>query len=205
MITIIDYHCGNTASIQNMLKKIGCPSEITSDPSRIEKALKLILPGVGSFDHGMQKLEELEILPVLKECVIRKKIPILGICLGVQLFCAKSDEGTRQGLGWFDADVVAFDKSRLSIQQKVPHMGWADTNIERENKLINENNDTLRYYYVHSYHLVSNNPEQVIATAVHGYEFAAAMEIENIVGVQFHPEKSHRYGMTVLENFFRLY
>jgi len=205
MIIIIDYHCGNPASIRNMLKKIGRPAEISSDPSIIKEATKLILPGVGSFDHGMQKLEEFNLLPVLQKRVVKDGVPILGICLGVQLFCLQSDEGSLAGLGWIDADVKKFDSLKLEKSDKVPHMGWAETRITRENKLIEPNDECPRYYYVHSYHLECRKPEQVIAHATHGYEFVTAVEKENIVGVQFHPEKSHRFGMSLLNNFVTNY
>ena len=205
MIVIIDYQCGNPASIHNMLKKIGCPAQISSDPTVIRASSKLILPGVGSFDHGMNKLEEFGLLPVLQERVAKDKIPILGICLGVQLFCARSDEGKRSGLGWIDANVVKFDSTRMRDTDKIPHMGWIDTYVSRATKLISSEDETPRYYFVHSYHLDCRNQSQIMATASHGYEFVAAVEKDNILGVQFHPEKSHRYGKELMKKFIEQY
>ena len=205
MISIIDYGCGNPVSIRNMLKKIGYSAEISSDPKVIAASDKLILPGVGSFDHGMAKLEEFSLLPILNERVIEDKIPMLGICLGVQLFCKMSEEGTRAGLNWIDADVVKFDQKRMCESGKIPHMGWADTHAVRQNKLIPSEDEVPRYYYVHAYHLDCRDDSQVLAKANHGYEFVAAVERDNILGVQFHPEKSHRFGMALLKNFVEKY
>ena len=204
-ITIVDYGCGNSASIRNMLKKIGHPSIISSDPVIIAESDKLILPGVGSFDHGMKKLEEFDLISVLNERALTHKTPILGICLGVQLFCKKSDEGMREGLGWIDAEVVKFDRERLSDSQKVPHMGWGDTRVTRVNKLIASNDEIPRYYYVHSYHLDCRDQDLILSTATHGYKFVSSIEQGNILGVQFHPEKSHRFGMALLKNFAEKY
>lgn len=188
-----------------MLKKIGYPAQITNDVKVIQKADKLILPGVGSFDHGMNKLKEFDLLAVLHERVIKNGIPILGICLGAQLFCLRSDEGELEGLGWIDADVVKFDTKKMGNADKVPHMGWAEIQAVRENKLIDKQSESPRFYHVHSYHLNCHNPEQILATTHHGYDFVTVIEKENIVGVQFHPEKSHRFGMSLLTNFIENY
>jgi len=201
LITIIDYGCGNPASINNMLKKLGHQSVISANPEQIAEAGKLILPGVGAFDHGMQQLDDLKITEVLKKKVELENTPILGICLGVQLFCNRSEEGKESGLGWIDADVVEFDKTRLSEVDKVPHMGWCEVKLNRDSRLFEGIDNTPRYYFVHSYHLKSNQTQQVTANAIHGYEFDAAVEKDNIAGIQFHPEKSHRFGMAVLNNF----
>ena len=204
-IVIVDYHCGNPASIRNMLKKIGSLADISNDKETIKNAKKLILPGVGAFDHGMDQLEELDIISILEQKVIHDKTPILGICLGVQLFCHRSEEGKKKGLGWIDANVIRFDKSKIGTMNKIPHMGWAETHVAHENSLITSDGEVPRYYYVHSYHLQCHNQAQVLATATHGYEFVTAVEKDNILGVQFHPEKSHRFGMTLLKNFIENY
>jgi imidazole glycerol-phosphate synthase subunit HisH len=201
VITIIDYGCGNPASIRNMLKKLGHDSVITDKSNQIADADKLILPGVGAFDHGMQQLADLNIAEILKKKVEQENTPILGICLGVQLFCNQSEEGQEKGFGWIDADVVRFDKERLREINKIPHMGWCDLTLTGDCRLFEGVDNTPRFYFVHSYHLDCNQAEQVSATAIHGYEFVAAVEKDNVAGVQFHPEKSHRFGMALLNNF----
>lgn len=188
-----------------MLKKIGYTSLISSDPDIIFSSDKLILPGVGSFNHGMAKLEEMNLLSVLNESVLINRTPILGICLGLQLFCNKSNEGDLPGLGWIDADVVSFNRELMGEFDKVPHMGWADTYSVHDNKLIISENEIPRYYYVHSYHLVCRQKSQILATVNHGYQFVSAIEYNNILGVQFHPEKSHRFGLLLLKNFIENY
>jgi imidazole glycerol-phosphate synthase subunit HisH len=203
MITIVDYGAGNLGSIQNMLKKIGVESTITSDKSKIESAEKLILPGVGSFDYGMQQLNERDLIQVLNQKVLVNKTPILGICLGVQLFTKKSEEGKIDGLGWFDADTVKFNFPAES-HLKIPNMGWQEVIIKKQSKLTQNLPDDARFYFVHSYHL-SAKENDVILTANYGYEYACGLEKENIVGVQFHPEKSHKFGMTILKNFAENY
>ena len=206
MLTIIDYKAGNVRSIQNMLKKIGIKSVISNRIEDIENAGKLILPGVGSFDYGMTQLEKSGLVPVLNKKVIEEKIPVLGICLGVQLFTKGSDEGQKAGLGWIDAETVAFDKTKLPDNYKIPHMGWAEIEFKADCKLF-ENMHELppRFYFVHSYHLQANKPENIIATTSYGYEFVVGLKKDNIIGVQFHPEKSHKFGMQVLRNFVSLF
>ncbi len=202
MITIIDYKAGNVKSVQNILKKIGCKSILSSKIEDIENAERLILPGVGAFDHGMQKLEDSGLIPILNKKVLEDKTPILGICLGVQLFTKGSHEGKKKGLGWFDAQTVAFDKKQLGSTYKIPHMGWSEILYDADNELFKDFHETPpRYYFVHSYHLKANNDADILAKTTYGYEFVVGLEKENIVGVQFHPEKSHKFGMQFLRNF----
>lgn len=206
MLTIIDYKAGNVRSIQNMLKKNGTKSIISDKIEDIENADKLILPGVGSFDYGMEQLEKSGLIPVLNKKVIVQKTPILGICLGVQLFTKGSDEGQKEGLDWFDAETVAFDKTKLPDNYKIPHMGWSEINFNEDCKLFKNLHELPpRFYFVHSYHLKANNKNDVIATTAYGYEFVVGLRKDNIFGVQFHPEKSHKFGMQVLRNFTDLY
>jgi len=206
MLTIIDYKAGNVRSIQNMLKKIGTKSIISGKTEDIERADKLILPGVGAFDYGMGQLEKSGLVPILNQKVLQEKIPILGICLGVQLFTKRSDEGQKAGLGWFDAETIAFDKSKLPENYKIPHMGWSEINFNENCKLFQDLHELPpRFYFVHSYHLKVNNENDIIATTNYGYEFTVGLEKENIIGIQFHPEKSHRFGMQVLRNFSNIY
>jgi len=205
LITIINYNTGNISSIKNILKKIGFESVITNDKKVITQATKLILPGVGHFDYGMQNLHNLGLVDVLNKKVMEEKVPILGICLGVQLFTKGSEEGTETGLGWIDGYTNAFDKSKLDSYLKVPHMGWADVQFKSSSKLFIGFTEKPRFYFVHSYHLACNNPADELVHCTHGYEFVAGVEHENIVGVQFHPEKSHRFGMKVMGNFVTCY
>ncbi len=200
MITIIDYGMGNSGSIKNMLRKLGVASQITSDPKVIEEAGKLILPGVGAFDAGMANLRERGLAAVLDQRVKADRVPILGICLGMQLMTRRSEEGGLPGLGWIDAEARRFSvppDSRL----KVPHMGWTQVSACKESKLVTPADEKLRYYFVHSYFVDCADKVDVLLTASHGYEFAAGFECGNIMGVQFHPEKSHKFGMKLLQNF----
>ena len=200
-ITIVDYGAGNLASIVSMLRHIGVPAEICSDPKRIREAKRLILPGVGHFDFGMTNLRSSGLADALNGRVQGDGIPLLGICLGAQLLTRRSAEGTSQGLGWIQADTIAFDRSRLGPELRIPHMGWSDTTFERSEPLFQHTPESPRFYYVHSFHLACDKPENEICWSHHGYRFAAGIRAGNVCGVQFHPEKSHRFGMQLLRNF----
>ena len=202
MITIIDYSAGNIISIRNMLRKIGVESRITSEPAEIATSEKLILPGVGHYDHGMQHLNELGLAEAIKKRVLLDKIPILGICLGAQLMGQTSEEGTTTGLGLVNMTVVKFDRSRLEDHLKVPHMGWDQVLINRPKSILFQSmHAEPRFYFVHAYHFLLDNPDEALTTSTYGYAFTSAFESGNIYGAQFHPEKSHKYGMKLLENF----
>ena len=205
MITIVDYNTGNLGSIKNMLSYLGIESKITNKKEDIERAEKLILPGVGHFDYGMQQLQKINLISTLNKKVLEEKIPILGICLGVQLFMQMSEEGVKSGLGWIQGKSVLFNKSNFTSSQKLPNMGWAEVTNCNESKLLNNMPSEPRFYFAHSYHLELENKNDCVLTSKYGYEFAAAIEHENILGVQFHPEKSHKYGMKLLENFVKLF
>jgi glutamine amidotransferase len=203
MITIVNYGLGNLASIQNMCRKLGIESVITDQAELIEQADRLILPGVGHFRAGMDNLHASGLKPLLDRLVIDEKKPVLGICLGAQLMTRHSEEGDVDGLGWVDADTIAFDPLKLG-GLKIPHMGWTDILIRASADPIWEGiPDDPRFYFVHSYHFNFRNEAEVAATAQYGYEFACAFRKDNIYGMQFHPEKSHKYGMRILENFAR--
>lgn len=217
MITIIDYGAGNIKSIQNMLKKIGVASMISNKAEEISVAEKLILPGVGHFDHGMKNLRASGLIEVLNQKVQLEKCPILGICLGAQLLGEQSEEGVENGLAWIPMDIVKFDKSRLGEKLKVPHMGWnkvsrrrkSDSKIrDREHiektTLFDGLGEDARFYFVHTYHMMPKNESDIIASTTYGYNFVSAVQHENIYGVQFHPEKSHFFGMQLLKNFNNL-
>ncbi len=204
MITIVDYGVGNLGSIRNMLKKVGSESCITSVPSEISTANKLILPGVGAFDAGMRHLQNSGLLPALQERVKQRRVPILGICLGMQLLTQRSEEGVLPGLGWVDAEAVRF-KVEEGASLKVPHMGWNVVSPQKPSLLLNGAHPEERFYFVHSYFVRCSNRADVLLTARHGNEFDAAFESDNIMGVQFHPEKSHKFGMHLLRNFSEAY
>jgi glutamine amidotransferase len=200
MIVIVDYGCGNLNSIRNMLKKIGFESVVSSSKEDIAAASKIILPGVGSFDTGMKSLMDNDYLPVLTEKALGEKIPFLGICLGMQLMTNGSEEGKQKGLGWIDADTLKF---KSNDKLKIPNMGWNEIKVMKENKLF-QGIIHPRFYFVHSYYIQSNNKENILATADYGVEYTCAFSKENLFGVQFHPEKSHKYGMQLLTNFAKL-
>ena len=205
LITIIDYNAGNIKSIQNMLKRIGVKSAISNNVDEIKKAEKLILPGVGNFDHGMSNLKSAGLIDVLNQKVLIDKTPLLGICLGAQMLGNKSEEGIEKGLGWINMDIIKFDPSKMEATDKIPHMSWSEIVINKQDsKLIVGLSNQSRFYFVHSYHMKPNDENNTLTTSFYGYDFVSAVEKENIYGVQFHPEKSHKYGMKVLENFSNL-
>ena len=199
MITIVDYGMGNLGSIRNMLKKIGVDSEVTSDAVRIAAATKLILPGVGAYDAGIENLERSGLIPVLGERVLVAGVPILGICLGMQLMTLGSTEGTRKGLGWIDAQSLKFQATEVGL--KVPHMGWNLVRPMREAALVDALPEDPRFYFVHSYYIRCEQPEDVLLTTTYGEPFHSGFHRGNVWGVQFHPEKSHKFGMHLLRNF----
>jgi glutamine amidotransferase len=205
MITIIDYGLGNLGSIKNMLRRIGFTSVISSDLEEIRNASKIILPGVGAFDTGMSRLNDLGIVNLLNKKALDEQIPILGICLGAQLMCKGSEEGQLKGLGWFDADVLAFKgRFREGESLPVPNMGWIDVTSQKES-LLTVNLPLLpRFYFVHSFFISSKNVNDILLTSKYGFSYTAALQRNNIFGVQFHPEKSHKYGFQLLKNFANL-
>lgn len=204
-IMIIDYGVGNLGSIQNMLKKLGAQSEIASDVSAIERATKIILPGVGAFDAGMTQLNQSGLRAALDAAVLQKRIPVAGICLGMQLMTEGSQEGTLPGLGWVPAKTIRFVPSPNEIM-KIPHMGWSIVTKSKQSPVLELLDDESRFYFVHSYHVDCRDRKDVLLTAQYGsVRFDAAFERENILGFQFHPEKSHRFGMTLLKAFLERY
>lgn len=202
-ITIVDYHMGNLRSVFNKFRRMGVNCLITSASNEILKADKLILPGVGHFRKGMENLKDLGLVNILNKKVIEEKTPILGICLGLQLFCKRSGEGNAEGLKWIDAEVVRFSVSD-KIKYKVPHIGWNDVSIINRNYLDDGINEFDQFYFVHSYHLKCNNSTDIWMTSVYDYEFVSAIHHENIYGTQFHPEKSHDIGFSLLKKFAEL-
>jgi glutamine amidotransferase len=204
MITIVDYKTGNLGSIQNILKRIGKESVVTSDKKVIAAATKLILPGVGAFDTGMRNLLELDLADVLNKKVIEEKTPVLGICLGMQLLSSGSEEGTLKGLDWIKGSTVRF-KFENSLEYKIPHMGWNFITQHKTSRLFNNMDSDPRFYFVHSYYFRADNQEDILTSTTYEKEFTSSVERGNILGVQFHPEKSHKFGMMLLKNFVDFY
>jgi glutamine amidotransferase len=204
-IVVVNYLMGNLGSIGNMLHRIGYASVVSSDAEEISQADKLILPGVGHFDRGMEQLAALGLIDVLARKVLEDKTPVLGICLGMQLLGARSEEGARRGLGWIDADFVRFRPADAEYEIKIPQMTWNYTKQRKPSQLMDAMLDRPRFYFVHAYHAVMKHPEDTLLTTHYGYEYTAAFERENILGVQFHPEKSHKFGMLLLKNFVERY
>jgi glutamine amidotransferase len=200
LIVVVDFGTGNSGSVVNMIKKAGGEAVVSSDPAVVLAASKLVLPGVGAFDHGMKNLRSRGLVEPLTRKAREGKTPLLGICLGFQLLSRGSEEGTLPGLGWLDADTVRFRPGE-GASIKVPHMGWNTLSLRRESPLLGLLPPEARFYFVHSYHVVCRNEEDVLAVTRHGIDFVSAARRGNIFGTQFHPEKSHRYGLQVMRNF----
>lgn len=203
MIVIVDYGLGNLASVLNMFKKIGVSDVcISSDEKMIAQASKLLLPGVGAFDAGMSYIEQSQLIPILNQKALIEKVPVLGICLGMQLLTKRSDEGIKNGLGWIDAETLKFNIDP-KLKLKVPNMGWNYIKVQKQNPLV-ELTSKNRFYFVHSYYVKCTDESQSIATSNFGFDFTCMVNKENIYGAQFHPEKSLKFGMKLLENFSKL-
>jgi glutamine amidotransferase len=201
MITILDYGIGNLGSIQNMLRKVGVESVISSDSGQIADATKLILPGVGAFDHGMERLRQSGLVDLLEQKALSEKVPVLGICLGAQMMTKGSEEGTSSGLGWFDAHTVKFNFEGIAGKWPLPNIGWHDVHAVGNPALLAGYNETPRFYFVHSFHMIAHSPDIVAMTAHYAFNYACGISKENLHCVQFHPEKSHKFGMRLLRNF----
>ena len=201
MIAIINYGIGNLGSIHNMLRKIGVASVITSSPDDILNASKLILPGVGAFDAGMARLNESGLIPLLNEKVLVQKTPVLGICLGMQMMTCGSTEGVIPGLGWIQAHTSRFDQLAMP-ELKVPHMGWSVAAPAKQSPLLENFPEDARFYFVHSFYVTCDYAaDSLLKTSYGPVDMDAGFHHENVMGVQFHPEKSHRFGMWLLKNF----
>ena len=202
MITVIDYGMGNLGSVINMLKKIGVASKITTDLEEIKTATKLLLPGVGSFDKAMQRINDSGIKEILDYKVLKEETPVLGICLGMQLLTNNSEEGIEKGLGYINASTKKF--SFQEKKMKVPHMGWNLVEKSTSSLLTTNFEEESRFYFVHSYYVEVENQENSILKTEYGLEFDSAIQHKNVYGAQFHPEKSHKFGMRLFENFSKI-
>lgn len=199
-VHIVDAGIGNARSVRRMFEEVDVEVRIASNPGEIADARRLVVPGVGAFDAGMAALDR-GWRPALDSLALDRRIPILGVCLGMQLMCRGSEEGSAAGLGWIAADVRRLETGG-DPRLKIPHMGWADVTPARANPLINpKDGEPPRFYHVHKFRVVCDDPAEVIGTAVYGTEFTSAIRRGNIFGVQFHPEKSHRFGMDLFRRF----
>ena len=195
--------CVNFLSVLKVIEKSGGSGELVQQPADLRRYDRIILPGVGAFDHGMESLNINGWTDTLNELVLHRKVPVLGICLGMQLMCIDSEEGHIPGLGWIHGHVRRFCLPTDS-SLKIPHMGWNTITVQKQNPLIPFDESEQRFYFVHSFHAVCNRPEDVLATTSHGYEVTAAFCKDNIFGVQFHPEKSHRFGLALVKRFVEM-
>ncbi len=200
MIALIDYQAGNLGSILNMFKKVGVSVEVSTDPQVIEAADKIILPGIGRFDYCMQALEKSGLIPLLERKILQEKAPCLGICVGYQLMAEFSEEGDYKGLGWIPAQVRKF-RFDTSLNLKVPHMGWNYVRLLKDSAMIASFGEEPRFYFAHSYYVDCKDSSIRLLETDYGISFTAAIQRENLIGVQFHPEKSHKFGMALFKNF----
>lgn len=203
MIGIIDYGLGNVKAFANVYKMLDIPAIIVTKPHDLIKVSRVIMPGVGAFDHAMKCLQDSGMREMLDEIVLHQQVPVLGICVGMQMLTNSSEEGVSPGLKWINGDVKKIVSS-FNNSIYVPHMGWNDVKPLNNNELFRGLNDDSRFYFLHSYYVHCQRNEDVIAVTNYGGEFACAVNHENVFGVQFHPEKSHRYGMQLLKNFSEL-
>jgi imidazole glycerol-phosphate synthase subunit HisH len=200
-IAIVDYGLGNLGSMANMLRKLGLNPVVSKDPAVIAEACAIILPGVGAFDTGMSNLASIGLVSALSKRVLDEEIPLLGVCLGMQLLGLSSEEGRLPGLGWVDGRSVRFEASNASHPLKVPHMGWNTIDPAHSHDILDGLKTGARFYFVHSYHVVCRNDDNVLSRTTYGDAFVSMLARKNIFGVQFHPEKSHKFGMRLLKNF----
>ena len=203
MIAIVNYGVGNVKAFANIYKNFNLPHKLATTKEDLEDVTKIILPGVGSFDHAMQSLQRSGMREKLDELVLEKEIPVIGICVGMQMLAISSEEGVEAGLGWINGVVKKFDKSKIT-PAPLPHMGWNNLTIKKGDTLFNTLESDPRFYFLHSYFFEVQDQEDTLATATYGDEFTCIVRHENIYGIQCHPEKSHHNGMKLLKNFGEL-
>lgn len=204
MITIVDYGLGNIRAFTNVYERLNIKTRIAHKASDISDASKIILPGVGSFDHAMNLLNDSGMREELDKQVLTNKIPVVGICLGMQIMAHSSDEGLLPGLGWIDGEVKLFDSKTIPYKTRMPHMGWNSIKPEKESKILSKLNEQSRFYFLHSYYFVCNKIENILTSTKYGITYTSAINHDNIFGIQYHPEKSHSNGIQLLKNFASL-
>lgn len=204
MLTIVDYGVGNISAFLNIYKQLNIPAKTAKTASELEGATKIILPGVGHFDYAMKKFIESGMREKVDHLVKVEKKPVIGICVGMQMMANRSDEGDMQGLGWIDAEVHKFSSEKMNVNLPLPHMGWNNIEIIRNTPLLLNLGEIPRYYFLHSYYFDCKDKQDEIAEANYGFPFTCAANHDNVYGVQFHPEKSHHFGIQLLKNFAEL-
>lgn len=204
MIAIIDYGLGNILAFANVYKRLNIPVTVAKAPADLNGATKLILPGVGAFDHAMKLLQDAGMREPLDQLVLQQKVPVLGICVGMQILANGSDEGSLPGLGWIPGQVKAFCTTAGAAEMPLPHMGWNDVQPAAGHALFKGMENDARFYFLHSFYFECTQPQHAVARASYGIDFSCAVQSENVYGVQFHPEKSHHFGMNLLKNFAEL-
>jgi glutamine amidotransferase len=204
MVTIVNYGLGNVQAFANIYKRLNIPVAVAGTAEQLAKAEKIILPGVGAFDWAMTRLDESGMRGCLDELVMDKKCPVLGVCVGMQMMAKRSDEGDLPGLGWIDAEVRRFDEDKFTQQTHLPHMGWNDVLPKKTDCLFKGMETGARFYFLHSYYFAPVDPVHVLAVTDYNGQFASAVRSGNAFGTQFHPEKSHQWGIQLLKNFAEL-
>jgi glutamine amidotransferase len=204
MITIVDYGLGNIQAIANIYRRLDIPVGIAANAQALAGAERIVLPGVGAFDWAMARLQASGMRDTLDRLVLEDKRPVLGICVGMQILARRSDEGSAAGLGWIDADVRLFEDSRFTGPTHLPHMGWNDVRPRADEPLFAALEQDARFYFLHSYYFEPHQPSDEVAAADYGGAFCCAVRRDNVMGVQFHPEKSHQWGIRLLKNFAEL-
>jgi imidazole glycerol-phosphate synthase subunit HisH len=200
LITVVDYGLGNIQAFVDIYKRLNIPVSVAQTADALETADRVILPGVGAFDWAMARLNESGMREMLDNLVVVKRRPVLGVCVGMQMMADRSDEGALPGLGWVPGEVKRFEHDRFTTKTHLPHMGWNDVTPKTEGRLF-RNVEAPVFYFLHSYYFSARNPNSVIATTDYGGEFVSAVNIDNVFGTQFHPEKSHSWGVNLLRNF----
>ncbi len=201
MIAIIDYGSGNIQAIKNIYKRLNIDCQLVSEPADLAGASKIILPGVGAFDNAMAQLNRSGMREVLDVLVLEKNVPVLGVCIGMQIMASSSEEGRLAGLNWIDASIKLLDESKIAHKPKVPHMGWNEVKLKREHAVFQSVDLQRGFYFLHSYYMQCIDSNDVLASANYGVDFDCAINRGNIFGFQFHPEKSHANGIQIFKNF----
>lgn len=204
MIAVVDYGLGNVRAFLNVYRRLNVDAMAAANPADLARATRIILPGVGAFDHAMQRLDESGMRSTLDELILEKKVPVLGVCVGMQMLGRSSDEGQRSGLGWLPGEVKRFHATPATTKLPTPHMGWNDVHPTSGNRLFASLESEARFYFLHSYYFRCDRASDAIASSEYGATFSSAVGAGNIYGVQFHPEKSHHYGTRLLQNFAEL-